>query len=356
MKHIYSAMFLIAVLGFSSFTAFSQESEVKVVDEVVAQVNDSVVTLSRVNREINTIVEGGVQEGKPREAVLAEVNAKRGELIANIINEELLVQKAKEFDFDSTIEAQINQSFLAKMKELNLKSLDELFAAMIQQGVQPDDIKEFYRKQFTRDLVLQREVDSRIYNGWKAKEVKAYFDANKAKFTKPETVEISEIFLSFAGKDPNAVREKAKQIVTQLRGGADFGTVAIENSDRPDVTTTKGRVPDTLVTKDLDPKFEAALKPLEAGGITDPIEIDDVGIEIMRLEKRSKATNESFYNENAVRSAMTYEILPEERKKYLVKLRGESYIKVNDKYRPEVAPILFAEERKTEEAKKEPGK
>ncbi len=351
MRYINSAIFLIAILVFSSFTAFSQESEIKVVDEVIAQVNDSVVTLSRINREIEAIIEAGVQEGKTREAATAEVNAKRGELIANIINEELLIQKAKEFDYDSVIEAEVNQNFLAKMKELNLKSLDELYAAMRQGGIEPDDIRELWRKQFTKDFVLQREVDSAIYNRWKAREVKAYFEANKPKFTRPETVEISEIFLSFAGKDPNAVREKAKQIVAQIRGGADFGTVAIENSDRSDVTTTKGKVPNTLVTKDLDPRFLEGLKDVQTGGVTDPIEIDDVGIEIIRLDNRTKASSESYYDEPTVRRAMTLEILGEERKKYLIKLRGESYIKVNDRYRPEVAPLLFAEERKTEPGK-----
>ncbi len=355
MKYINSAIFLIAILVFSSFTAFSQESELKVVDEVIAQVNDSVVTLSRINREIEEIIAAGVQEGKTREAATAEVNAKRGELIANIINEELLIQKAKDFDYDSAIEAQVNQDMLAKMKELNFKSLDELYAEMRRAGVEPDTVRDISRKRYAREFVLQQEVDRKIYNQWKAREVKAYYDANKVKFTKPETVEISEIFLSFAGKDPNAVREKAKQIVAEIRGGKDFGTVAIENSDRPDVRETKGKVADTLVTKDLDPKFIEAIKDLQDGGVTSSIEIDDVGLEIIKLEKRNKASGESFYDENAVRRSMTIEILGDERKKYLTKLHEDSYIKINDKYRPEVAPILFAEERKSD-ASKEPGK
>ncbi len=48
---------------------------------------------------------------------------------------------------------------------------------------------------------------------------------------------------------------------------------------------------------------------------------------------------------------MTYEKLPEERKKYMATLRNESYIKINDTYRPMVAPILFVDDRKTEAKK-----
>jgi peptidyl-prolyl cis-trans isomerase SurA len=348
MKYINSAIILVAILTFTGTTLFAQESEIRVVDEVVAQVNDSVVTLSQINREINAIIESGVQEGKTREAATEEVNKKRGELIATIINEELLIQKAKEFDADSQVEAQVNQNFIGKMKELNLKSLDELYAAMRQQGVEPDEIRAVWRKQFTRDFILQREVDSAVYNRWRAKELKTYFDANKTKFTKPEMVEISEIFLTFAGKNPASVREKAKELIAKLRAGEDFPALAIENSDRPDVKESKGKVENALAVKDLDPKFSAVLKDLKVGGISDPVEIPDNGIEIFRLEKRTNASEEAYFDEGAVRRTMTYEVLPDERRKYLVKLRDESYIKINDRYRPEVAPLLYAEERKAE--------
>jgi len=38
---------------------------------------------------------------------------------------------------------------------------------------------------------------------------------------------------------------------------------------------------------------------------------------------------------------------PEALKKFMAGLRGESYIKLSDSYRPLVAPVLFAEERST---------
>ena len=94
MKQINSAIFLIAVLFLASFSTVAQESELKVVDEVVAQVNDGVITLSRVKREMNDVIDSYVQEGKKtRDQAKTEVESKQGEMIANIINEELLIQK-----------------------------------------------------------------------------------------------------------------------------------------------------------------------------------------------------------------------------------------------------------------------
>jgi peptidyl-prolyl cis-trans isomerase SurA len=350
-KYTRSAIFLIAVLILTNLSAFAQENEAKVVDEVVAQVNDGVITLSRIKREMKTAADSYVAEGKKTpEQAKADVEGKQGELIANIINEELLLQKGKELPgIESDVQAQINQRFLSIMKQQNLKTLDALYKEMEKTGINYEEIREVWRKQATRDAVFQREVDSRVYGSFTSKAIKSYYEANKAKFTKPETVTISEIFLGFAGRDEPTVREKAKQIALQAKSGADFGKLAEENSDRPDVKTNKGKA-GTFNLKDMDERFIKPLQGIKAGGVTDPIEIEE-GMEILRVDARTQATSESFFDENEVRKIMTYEKLPEERKKYMATLREESYIKINDTYRPMVAPILFVDDRKTEAKK-----
>ena len=352
MKRIKYAVFLIAVIFLSGLNVSAQETELKIVDEVVAQVNDGVITLSRVKREMNDAIESLVTDGKKtREQARAEVEAKQGELIANIINEELLMQKGKDIGVDSDVDAQINQRFTDIMKQQNIKSLDVLYKEMEKTGVNPTDIRELWRKQLVREAVFQREVDSKVYSGLNPKEIKSYYEANKAKFKQPETIGISELFLSFAGRgDEAAVREKAKQLVAKARApGADFGALVAENSDRPDAKTNKGKN-ENIGIKDLDDKFAKPLAGVAVGGITDPIEVTE-GIEILRVDTRSKATSESVYNENEVRKTLTYERLPDERKKYMSQLRTDSYIKINDAYKPLVSPILFADDRKIETKK-----
>ena len=351
MKRINSAIFLIAVVFLMSFSAAAQESQTRVVDEVVAQVNEGVITLSRIKREMKQVVDSYVAEGKTREEAQKLVDDKQGELIANVINEELLVQKAKESGLDAEIEGNLNRRFLDIMKQQNLKTLDSLYQEMEKSGVNPQEIREMWRKQAVREAVIQREVSSKIYWGLGSKELRDYFEKNKAKFTKPEKVTLSEIFLSYAGNDPAAVKQKAADLVKQLRAGGDFQKLAVENSDRQGVAENKGKV-DSFNVKELDPKFTAAIKDLKTGGVSDPIELDETGIEILRVDERSEATNEAFFDENAVRYAITMERAPIEQKKFMADLRQDSYIKLSDSYRPIVAPILFAEERKTDKTDK----
>ena len=347
MKYIRSAIFIIAILVWSNAAVFAQESEAKVVDEVVAQVNDSVVTLSQIKREMSEAIDSFVKEGKTLEQAKAEIEGKQGELIASLINEELILQKGKELNgVEADVDAQINARFLEIMKQQNIKSLDALYKAMEASGVEPQGIREVWRKQITKDIVLQREVDSKVFFGLTPKEVKSYYEANKAKFTKPETITISEIFLGFAGRDEAAVREKAKQLLVKLRSGGDFSALAVENSDRPNVKENKGKA-GTLNVKDLDKIFAEPLKNVKVGGISELIEMTE-GIEILRVDARTNASSESFFDENEVRKTMAYEKLPVERKKYMTTLREDAYIKISENYRPMVSPILFADDRKAE--------
>ena len=353
MKNIKSAIIFIAVLFLGSAAAVAQETEAVVIDEVVAQVNDSVITLSQIKREETNAVESLVKEGKTREEAQSLVASKKGELIANLINEELIVQKAKDYGLDKEVEARVNQQFLAKMRELNLTTLQQLYEAMEKSGVEPADIREFYRGQIMRDMVFEQEVDRKIYWGLNPREIKDYFEKNQTKFTKPETVTISEIFLGFAGRDEAVVREKAKTLIAELRAGGDFEKLAVENSDRPDVVETKGKAGTFTIDElgKIGPQFVTALKTVKIGGFAEPIERVE-GMEIIRLDARTQASSESFFDENAVRRAIALERIPEARKKFMTDLRQDAYIKINDTYRPIVSPVLFADDRTTEKAGK----
>lgn len=349
MKYFCNA-FIVGLLSASAVVS-GQETEIKVVDEVVAVVNEGVITLSKVKREMKNIVEASVQQGKDRATAQKQVDEKQGELIANLINEELMVQRAKEAGLDKDADLEVNQRFAQIMKENGVKTIEALYKEMEKTGVNPQDIREVWRKQAIRDLILQREVQGKIYWEASATQVKDYFDKNRSKFTKPETVTLSEIFLSFAGRDENAVRAKAKQLVAQLRSGGDFEKLAVENSDKPDVAKTKGKV-DTFDVKQLSEKFAAAIKNLKKGDVTDPIELDEVGLNILRVDDKTSASAESYFDERNVRMAMVNEKAPARQKAFMAKLREGAYIKISDSYRPLVAPILFEEERKEKTANK----
>lgn len=345
MKHNKFVSFAVIVLLFAGSSLIAQETELRVVDEVVAQVNGDVITLSRVKREIKDAVDSLVQQGKSREEAQRTINEKQGELIANLITEELLLQRGKEGGFEKDVEDRINQRFLEIMRQNNLKTVEELYASMEKSGVDPRDVRENWRRQEMREQVIQRDIQSKVYWEPNGKQLKDYYDKHKQKFSKPETVSFSELFLGFAGRSEASVREKAAQLHKDLKAGGDWAKIVKDNGDPGYISRGTGKL-EQIKVDELGEKLAGPLKGLKVGDVTAPFELEQMGMIILRVDARDQASSESVFNENAVRMAMLTERLPEEQKKYFAKLREDSYIKISDTYRPIVAPILFADDRK----------
>ena len=331
------------ILAFSAMSAFAQEGEMQVVDEVIAQVNDEVITLSMLKRETKERIDALKQNGMTEQQAAEEVAKHQPELIATLINEMLLLQKGKELDLANEIEGEVNRRMLQIANDQGIKTIEKLMEAMRQSGLNYEDVRRTMRTEMMKQAVLQNEVDRRVYLGFSPDEVKKYFDGHPDKFRKPETVKLSEIYLSSAGKDDAAVRARAMELVTQLRAGADFKTVAAANSEREkngERTAPKdfGDVGEFDVPS-LREDLLASLKDVKAGGVTDPIKLQD-GYQIIRVDQRTPAGNTPTFNDNRVREAMLTERQPKERETYLQNLRNEAFIKVTETYRAGLDPLL----------------
>ncbi|HXT62941.1 MAG TPA: peptidyl-prolyl cis-trans isomerase [Pyrinomonadaceae bacterium] len=335
-KMLTAALSVTAAVLFLPSLAFAQEGEPVVVDEVIAQVNDGVVTLSQLKREMKERVDTLKQQGMPEQQAQAEVEKRKAELIATLINEELLLQKGKELDLSERVEAQVNKRMLEVAKENKIPSIEKLEEAMRQSGVDPVTTRQTMRVEMMKQAVLENEVDSKLFYGLSMDELRKYFDAHKDKFTKPETVELSEIFLSLAGKNEAEVKATATKLVAQIRGGADFGTLASAYSERS--KESKGKV-GLFEVPDLRPDLAAAVKNVQVGGVSEPLKTDE-GYQILRVDARTPGSNTPTFNENNVRQAITIERLPKERETYMQQLLNDAYVNIAETYRAAVTPLL----------------
>lgn len=352
--------FAALLLTFAAYApASAQEEGVPVViDEVIAQVNAEVVTLSMLKREMRNAVEALKQRGMSATEAQAEVEKNRGRIIANLIDEQLVTQKGKEIPrLSEDVEVEVNREMLRVAKGQGITSIEQLDAELRKAGLDPVEIRQTLRAQYTRQAVIQREVDAKIYFGLTDEEVRKHFEANRAKFAKPESVELSEIFLSLAGKPEGEVRARAAQIIAQARGGADFGQLAVAHSEREQdgvriAAQSKGKV-GRFEVPDLRADIATAIKNVPKGGISDPLRLDE-GIQILRVDDRTSA-GEAAFDEQRVRNALTMERAEKERTEYLRALRRDAVIRFpKDKgYEALVEPFLQLE-NKTDASKQPP--
>jgi peptidyl-prolyl cis-trans isomerase SurA len=350
------AAFVFALL-LASPAAAQEEAPPAVLDEPVVQVNNDVIMLSTLKRENAEFRDVLLKQRNMTAAEAdAEVVKKQAEIIFNLINEFLLMQKGKDLPrLSDDIEADVNREVIRVGKGAGLNTLEELDAALKQEGMSLSDIKDTLRRQYTKQAVLQREVDARVYYGLTDAELRKYYEANRSKFV---SVTISEIFLSLAGRSDADVRAKATDLASRARAGADFGELAVKNSEREDkgvrtAEKTKGQhldengKPRSYLLSDIQGSVATAIKDLKAGGVSDPIKTDE-GYMIIRVNERDDS-----YKENFVRGMITQERSDKEHEDYLRKLRQEAYIKPAENYVAVVQPLLDKDKSSAEKAKQE---
>lgn len=333
----------VAALVASPNITMAQEGEVTVIDEVIAQVNDDVITLSMLRRESRQQIEALKASGKSEKEATDQVMSHQSELIATLINEKLLLQRGKELDMASDIEAEVNRRMLSIAQEQNIPTIQKLEEAMRSSGLNPDDIRATMRTEMMKQAVLQQEVDRRVYLEPSTQQVKEYFEKNKVRFLKPETVKLSEIYMSSKNKDDAAVKARAAELVIQLRAGADFKALAKANSEREDngervALKTGGEVGEFDVPNLRDDLVQQ-IKDVKTGGVTDPIKTPE-GYQILRVDARTPAGTDAVFNDSRVREAILSERQPKERETYLQNLRNEAFIKLTDQYKEAVGPLL----------------
>ena len=350
-----AALFILGAFVISPILVRAQEGEPVVVDEVIAQVNDGVVTLSQLKRETKERVDTLKQNGMTGQQATSEVEKHKFELIATLINEQLLLQKGKELDLTEKVEAEVNKRMLEVAKQNGITVMDKLCEAMAQAGLNCEEVRRTLRTEIMKQAVLESEVDSKLFFSLSPDELHRYFDAHRDKFLKPEAVELSEIFLSIAGKQEAEVKARATQLVTQLRGGADFGSLAAQSERGAE---NKGNV-GLFQVPDLRPDILAAIKNVKVGGVSDPLRTDE-GYQILRVDARTAGSNTATFNENHVREAITIERSPKAHEDYLQTLRDDAYIKISKDYSDSVLPLLKIKQdfivEKTGDDKKAPEK
>ncbi|MET0645032.1 MAG: peptidylprolyl isomerase [Pyrinomonadaceae bacterium] len=327
-----------------------EEAPPVVLDEPVAQVDNYVIMLSQLKRENNEFREVLTkQRGMTPEQAEAELQKKQPEIIMNLINEALLVQKGKDMPrLPEEVEAEVNREVLRVARSSNIPTIEQLEEAMRQEGMLLADVKETLRRQFMRQAVLQREVDAKVYYGLTDKELRDYYNTNRPRFM---SVTLSELFLSLAGRTEDEVKAKAADLATRARAGTpSFEELVEKNSEHEPTKKAKGQLVDAdgkarwFLVSELTKDIGAAVKDLKAGGISDPIKTDE-GYMILRVNER-----DDTFKENFVRGALTQERADKEREKYLRTLRKEAYIKPAEAFKDAVQPILDKDKQQTADA------
>jgi len=322
---------LIFPLVFAALPLGAQSKSV-IVEEIVARVNNDVITredLAHARDSVQNEVHDACQGCTP-EQIQTELAAKEKNLLRDLIDQSLLVQRAK--DDGITVDADVIKRLDAIRQQYKLPSMEALEAEVTKSGQDFEDFKRQIRDQLLTQDLIRKEVGSRIIVSHE--DVVKYYNEHKSDFVRPETVVLREIFVSSEGKpaaDVPALRKKAENLRDRvLNRGDDFGEMAKHFSDSS--TAQQAGELGSFERSQLDPNISAKVFGLKHGEMTDVIETK-TGFEILQVVERYEAGQQPLEKVEPEISNRLYEVKMEPGlRTYLATLRQDSYVQVKPGY------------------------
>jgi peptidyl-prolyl cis-trans isomerase SurA len=294
-----------------------------VVEDVIARVNDQIITRSEYERSEDRLL----QEAEQSNMSEAELKDRLHVLLRDMIDQKLLLSKGKELGI--TGDAETIRQLDEIRKQNHLDSMEALQKAAEQQGVSYEDFKQRIREQVITSQVVRDEVGRRL-NLTHAQE-EAYYAAHAKEFEVPEQVHLSEILVPTAEGASDAdiaiAHDKADQLAAKLKAGANFADVAKASSGGP--TASAGGDLGDFKRGTLGDVLEKATFGLPVGGMTAPIRTRQ-GFVILRVDSHQAAGVPPLSAvEPQVEQAIYEQQMQPALRAYLTKAREDAYLDIS---------------------------
>ena len=273
--------------------------------DAMAKVNGYKITRAEVDKSYQRQIAGSPQKPSGEQEQLLRL-----QLLSQIINRQLYLQKAEKLGIvatDEEIESRVNQ----------LKApytTDEFRKRLKDMGFTEDEYKQELRRNLTMDKLRNKEILSKV--AISDNDIQSYYTDHKSQFNVIEPqYHLAQIVVStqpFATGPTNSAqteaqaRERIKVIHNRLESGEDFADVASKTSEDSDTARSGGElgwIPESQLKTNIDPATRDAVAKLKTGQYTDAIPILNpaqkiVGFRIVKLLGKEPAGQRTIDDPN----------------------------------------------------------
>jgi peptidyl-prolyl cis-trans isomerase SurA len=315
-----------------------------VVEEIVARVNNSIVTRADMRKAREQLF---AEANQQPDKLAAEQDAKEHEkdLLRDLIDQQLLLQKAQELGI--TADTEVVKRLDDLRKQMHADSMEDLEKAAQAQGISFEDFKQNMKNNILTQRVIGQEVGGHL--AVTQQEIQQYYDQHKSELERPEQVRLSEILISTqttpAVKNdkgqtelpetptPEVVaqaQQKAEQVYAMLQKGDKFDDVAKKYSNGP--TSAIGGDLEYFKRGTLSKDLETQVFNLKVGEYTQPIRTNQ-GFVILKVTEHQSGGVPPLKDVQTQIQEQVYMVkLQPALRDYLTKLREEAYIDIKPGY------------------------
>jgi peptidyl-prolyl cis-trans isomerase SurA len=307
-------------------------TEGKVVEEIIARVNNEIITSSELDKAKASAAEDAQQQcgGKcTPEQLHAAVEDVQKTALRDLIDQSLLSQRGK--DMGLSVETEVVKQLDQIRIQNHLKDMDELEKAVTSQGMNWDDFKNNIRNKLLTQQVIGKEVGSHITIGHEV--AKKYYEDHKNEFERPEQVALAAIEIKTEGKTEAEIailKKKADTLLQRVKDGEDFGQLAKRFSDGS--TADQGGYLGTYKHGELSKELEDMVFKMNKNSLTDVIDTKQ-GFLLLKVLERYEAGIQPYEKvEEEIMDHLYRERMDPALREYLKTLREQSYVVVKPGY------------------------
>src|SRR5260221_4649540 len=211
----------------------AEGANAKTVEEIIARVNNEIITRSELDKARAATEEEAKQECQGKctpEQLRVDIEDRQKNTLRELIDQSLLVQRGK--DMGVNVEPDVIKKLDQLRQQNKIDSMEDLEKAVSAQGSNWEDFKNNIRNGILTQRVIGSEVGSHITIG--KEEIAKYYNEHKKEFVRPEQVALRGIEVSTEGKKDTELPElkkKAETALKRVKDGEDFGEIAKRVSD-----------------------------------------------------------------------------------------------------------------------------
>ncbi len=283
----------------------------KLVDKVVAVVNNDVVTLFDLDRAMAPQL-GNIQKSPDRDS--AYEDAKQTAL-NSLIDQKLLEQAIKKSEIE--ISDDDLASAIASVLKQNRITIDQLRQELTNKGVGFESYKESLKNEIRRTKFIQQNLAMNVQVS--DQEVEDLLKKQTGT-TQKITVTYEQVQIPLvSGINQKELKKKLKEAQELTDKARKAGTFY------PLVTAKVGPVE----LKELGPELGNALRNMEPGTISDPVSTNAT-LYIVKLLEKSAKNSEGQISQTEAQASLYNQKLEQEISHYVLQLRQKAYIDIRE--------------------------
>lgn len=298
----------------------------KTIEEIIARVNNEIITLSEYDKARETAVEDAKQECQGRctpEQLQTNIEDRRKNTLRDLIDQSLLVQRAK--DMGISVKPEVIKQLDQIRQQNKLASIDELEKAVTSEGMNWEDFQSNIENHLLTQKVIGQEVGSHI--NITDDEVQKYYEAHKTEFVRPEQVALREIQVNTQGKSPDelpVLKKKAETALKRVQDGEDFGEIAKRYSDSS--TKDQGGYLGMYKRGELAKELEDKVFVMKRNQLTEILETKQGYLILQVLEHYDEGQQSLDKVRNEITNKLYEARMEPAMRDYLKTLREQSYV------------------------------